>query len=118
MRGAAESFRLDWQAGQLVRLWLLCKAAGMAPMLASVAQDYSVPVLSNGGFDSLTVKYDLAREIAAALGLHEHGEVLHIGDHDPSGVHVFPSLAEDVGEMVAALTGRAPIFTRLAVTPE
>jgi hypothetical protein len=45
--------------------------------------------------------------------------MLHIGDHDPSGVHVFSSLAEDVRALItdqgylAALT-----FTRLAVTPE
>jgi hypothetical protein len=44
-------------------------------------------------------------------------EVLHIGDHDPSGVHVFSSLAEDVraicDEHAVDVT-----FTRLAVTPE
>lgn len=45
-------------------------------------------------------------------------EVLHIGDLDPSGVHLFTALAEDVGAMCYGLDCEsAPRFTRLAVTP-
>jgi len=112
---AAANFRLDHQDGQPVRLWLLCEAAGMAPMLARVAHAYGVPVLSSGGFDSLTAKYGLARELA---GVETATEVLHVGDHDPSGVHLYSALAEDVTAMVQALGGAEPTFTRLAVTPE
>ncbi len=119
MRGEAERFRLDRQEGQPVRLWVLCEAGGMAPMLARVAGRYGVPVLTSGGFDSVTAKHDLAQEMALALG---HGmqraEVLHLGDLDPSGEHLFSSLAEDVRAMAHALCGAAPGFTRLAVTRE
>jgi hypothetical protein len=117
----ARRFRLDRQEGQPVRLWLLCEAAGMAPMLAGVANAFGVPVLSTGGFDSVTGKHDLAREIAGALRHHERAEVLHIGDMDPSGEHIFASLAEDVTAMVRAFCGDAPgpvAFIRLAVTWE
>lgn len=121
VRSDAQRFRLDRQEGQPVRLWLLCEAAGMAPMLARVANPHGVPVLSAGGFDSLTAKHDLARELARALRHHEDAEVLHIGDMDPSGEHIFASLAEDVAAMVCTLCGDAPAhlrFTRLAVTRE
>jgi hypothetical protein len=117
----ARRFRLDRQEGQPVRLWLLCEAAGMAPMLARVANPFGVPVLSAGGFDSLSAKHDLAREIAGALRHHERAEVLHIGDLDPSGEHIFLSLGGDVVAMVRAFCGDAPVpvvFTRLAVTRE
>jgi hypothetical protein len=93
----------------------------MAPLLARVVNAFGVPVLSAGGFDSVTAKHDLAREIAGALRHHERAEVLHIGDMDPSGEHIFASLAEDVAAMVQAFCGDAPVpvaFTRLAVTPE
>ncbi len=109
----AAGFRLDRQEGQPVRLWLMCEAAGMAPMLARVADPYGVPVLSSGGFDSLTAKHALALDLAAA----DAAEVVHIGDHDPSGVHLFASLAGDVQAMALALGGARPGFTRLAVTP-
>lgn len=113
---AARNFRLDRQEGQPTRLWLLCEASGMAPMLASAVADYGIPVLSSGGFDSLTAKHELAREIADAQGFSEGVEILHVGDHDPSGVHLFSALAEDVSAMVQSLGGPFPNFTRLAVT--
>ncbi|OYW52330.1 MAG: hypothetical protein B7Y80_20125 [Hyphomicrobium sp. 32-62-53] len=118
MRTEAERFRLDRQDGQAVRLWLLCEAQGMAPMLYRAASAYSVPVLSSGGFDSLTAKHDLARELAGALRRGQRAEVLHVGDHDPSGTHLFSSLAEDVSAMCVELVGKLPTFTRLAVTVE
>jgi hypothetical protein len=43
--------------------------------------------------------------------------VLHLGDHDPSGVHVFSSLAEDIEEFAADYGGDVE-FVRVAVTPE
>jgi hypothetical protein len=77
-----------------------------------------VAVLSSGGFDSLTAKHELAQELAEQLADEGQAEVLHLGDLDPSGVHLFASLAEDVTAMVQEIAGAAPTFTRLAVTPE
>ena len=114
----AQRFRLDRQDGQPVRVWTLCEAGGMAPMLARVANPYGVPVLTSGGFDSLTAKHDLARELAAELETGTRAEILHLGDLDPSGEHLFTSLAEDVAAMCRALGGAEPAFTRLAVTRE
>lgn len=118
MTAAARDFRLDRQMDQPVRLWTLCEAGGMAPMLARVADHYGVPVMSSGGFDSVTVKYYLARELAVALDAGQPAEILHIGDLDPSGEHLFTSLAEDVAAMAQKLCGSEPRFTRLAVTRE
>jgi hypothetical protein len=73
-----------------------------------------VPVFSSGGFDSLTAKYDFAEEIAAS---DRPVTVLHIGDLDPSGVHMPLALAEDVGAFVRELGGDVE-FHRAAVTPE
>jgi len=109
----AEGYRLDRQIGQAARLVIWCEAQGMVPQLERVTEPYSVPVFSSGGFDSLTVKYQAAAEFARS----DRVTVLHIGDHDPSGVHVFGSLDEDVGAFVEAHGGYAE-FVRLAVTPD
>jgi len=97
-----------------VRMWLLCEAAGMAPQLARAADEYGVDVLTRPGFDSTSLKHDLARELADNEAATE---IPHIGDHDPSGVHVFRALAEDIAEMTLGLGGAEPTFSRLAVTP-
>jgi hypothetical protein len=87
----------------------------MVPLVEEIAAPYGITVLSSGGFDSTTAKYAMARTLAQ----FDRAEVLHIGDHDPSGVHVFSSMAEDVGAFAASLGARkAPVFTRLAVTPK
>lgn len=110
--GWARNLRLDRQRGQKRRLVLWCEASGMVPQLARVAGPFGVEVCSSGGFDSLTDKHRIG-----ALWAGSAVTVLHIGDHDPSGVHVFSSLAEDI-EAFAADYGATVEFVRLAVTPE
>lgn len=110
---AATNFTLDRQANQPRKLMLWCEAAGMAPQLAAAVKDYQVPVLSSGGFDSVTTKHKMAKRFS------EMGDVvvLHIGDHDPSGVHICSSLDEDLRAFVGHYGGTVAV-TRLAVTPE
>lgn len=115
VRSSAENMRLDRTAGQPTRLVVMCEAAGMAPQLERVAEPYGITVMSSGGFDSVTDKYKFASELAADDT--RPTEVLHIGDHDPSGAHMFLALAEDVTAFTRALGGEVD-FTRLAVTPE
>jgi hypothetical protein len=108
VRGWAARVRLDRTIGQDTRLVVMCEAAGMAPQLARVADPFGVATMSGGGFDSLTDKY----KFAAALARHDRPtEVLHMGDHDPSGVNMFLAFLEDVEAFTRDLGGRAT-FTR------
>jgi hypothetical protein len=115
-RWEATNFRSDRLSGQRRRLLVMVEAAAMKPQIEAAVTDFGVPVIASGGFDSLTAKYDLARALGNFDGITE---VLHIGDHDPSGAHLFMSMAEDVEELIhdLHLPGDAD-FTRLAVTPE
>jgi hypothetical protein len=108
----AGAFRLDRQRGQERRLVLWCEASGMVPQLRRIADPFGLGVCSSGGFDSLTDKHRIGRKWARSAVT-----VLHIGDHDPSGVHVFSSLAEDIGGFAADYGGDIE-FVRLAVTPQ
>ena len=111
-----EGARMDLQSFQEYRIFVWCEAAGMVPQLTRVAHKYGVTVLSSGGFDSLTMKHDMARKFNECQAFH-NGDydcvVLHLGDYDPSGVHIFSSLSEDI-----AALGAEANFVRLAVTPE
>jgi hypothetical protein len=94
----------------------------MVPMLKRAVESYRVPVASSSGFDSLTVKHDLFRD---ALGRYEdYGQptiLLHLGDHDPSGVSVYESMAEDLSafceDSEEADDGLIEL-RRVALTPE
>ena len=112
---SARSYRLDRQSGQARRLVVWCEAAGMVPQLERVAKEFSVPVLCSGGFDSVTAKHSVAVEWASMGDV----TVLHLGDHDPSGVHMFGSLDEDIRSFLDGLNAGGRVeFQRLAVTLE
>jgi hypothetical protein len=113
VRAMAKSFTLDHSAGQATRLVVICEAGGMVPQLARVAHPFGMTVMSGGGFDSTTDRHNFA---AALAGHDRPTEVLHIGDHDPSGVSMFLAFLEDVEAFARELGGQAT-FTRLAVTP-
>jgi hypothetical protein len=99
VRHIGETYRRDKMARQPVYLEVWCEAAGMAPQLAEVARAYSITVYSCSGFDSTTAKKDIADRICRE---GRRAVILHLGDHDPSGVSIFEAAAEDVAAFVAA----------------
>jgi hypothetical protein len=118
MRAWAKRYRIDRTIDQPSLLIVRCETNGMVPQLARVADPYGIKVASSGGFDSLTEKHALAVEISEA---GRPVEVLHIGDMDPSGEHMFANLAADVTAFCTVgprRLGGNVNFTRLAVTAE
>lgn len=116
--GRAKNYRRDRQVGQprYVELW--CESAGMAPQLARVADRYSVPVFSSGGFGSLTAIRLIAER---ALDRTVPTILLHVGDLDPSGESIFASMAADAAAFVEAdriVYNLALAAVRLALTRE
>jgi hypothetical protein len=116
------NYERDKLADQPVDMRVLCEAAGMMPQLSRVCRRYSVPVYSCSGFDSLTAKYELAKACAQTYDWRGRPTViLHLGDHDPSGVSIYESMREDVLAFVAGDVPRldadeVAIFDRIALT--
>ncbi len=113
METAVKDYRVDRQAGQPVRLELWCETARMVPQLVGVGEEFGIYCFSGGGFDGLARTYD------AAVRAMEGGRktvVLHLGDYDPSGEHLFNALPEDMSAFAEA-AGAEVEFERVAVTP-
>ena len=124
----ANDYKRDRQEGQDQYLEIWVEAAGMVPQVASFTEDFSVPVLSSSGFDSVTIKRERAltiavRDVPTIIGL--------IGDHDQHGLAVIDSRSDDIETFVVDFTepGRfkgsdgSPLtgsveFVWLAVKPE
>lgn len=109
----ANNFKLGRQDNQPIKLYVWCEAGGMVPQLLDAVEEWHIPVLSSGGFDSVTTKHNFAKEISN----NEETTILHLGDHDPSGVHMFGSLDEDLQAFVDAYGGNV-MLERIAVTPD
>ncbi|MFF2331828.1 MULTISPECIES: hypothetical protein [unclassified Streptomyces] len=56
LRQVALDYCLDGQAGQPVRLEIVCETAGMVPQFVAVSDPYGVSVYSGSGFNGLPMK--------------------------------------------------------------
>jgi hypothetical protein len=114
------AYRRSWHADQPAYVAVLCEAAGMVPMLGGAVRDYRVEVASSSGFDSLTVKHDLFEDALERYGdFGQETILLHLGDHDPSGVSIHESMSEDL-EAFCEGRGEDELIEvrRLAITPQ
>jgi hypothetical protein len=124
IRELGENFERNKLAHQKLDVRIYCEAAGMMPQISRVSRPYSVPVYSCSGFDSLTAKYDLVKDIAEAFTYRgRRTAVLHLGDYDPSGENIFDVIAEDVHVfLISMIPHKDPrsvaLFRRVALTPE
>lgn len=113
-----KTYRRDRQTGQAFGVEMWCEAAGMAPQLARVADEYSVPVFSSGGFSSLTAVRTI---VDRARSRNVPTVLLHAGNFDPSGVSIFESMVDDAVAFLKEdrLLARQEIIpVRVALTAE
>jgi hypothetical protein len=114
VRRGIENLRLDRQKGQPRRLVVMCEAAGMAGQLFDITEKYGIPVLSGGGFDSVTDKHRLAAQWSRGK---QPITVLRIGDYDASGQSMHMALSEDIAAFVQHYKGDVE-FVQVAITPD
>ncbi|MEW9920016.1 hypothetical protein AB2B41_10395 [Marimonas sp. MJW-29] len=116
VRRLAANYKRNRLTAQKVHMEVWCEAAGMLPQLYRVAEPYSIPVYSSGGFDSVTTKKWIADRIC---DIEKKAIILHLGDYDPSGVSIFDSVADDAAAFVIADRRHALIsveFERVTLT--
>ncbi|CAN5776320.1 hypothetical protein BH24ACT15_BH24ACT15_38320 [soil metagenome] len=110
----ARWYRRSRQAVQPLRVEVWVEAGGMVPQAARVAEDFGVMVMSCGGFDSVTAKHE------AAVRIVDDGRpciVVHVGDHDPSGVSLATAATEDVDAFARGYGHGGIEVVRAAITP-
>lgn len=110
---SAGKYTRNKQERQPTRILILVEAAGMVPQIVKAVGSYGLPVISSSGFDSLTMKYELAHDI---MSDDRPTVVLHIGDLDPSGVCIFDSVQADVEAFVGEEQDLQ--FLRIALTSD
>jgi hypothetical protein len=121
----ARTYHKDLANNQPKRVVIFTEGAGAVRQFYEVAKDYTIPVYSPGGWDSINLKYETARD---ALNEYEASGrqtvILHAGDFDPDGVDLFRVFGEDVhafAEDLGAGDVGAPeviAFKRVMLLPE
>ena len=83
MRAKARRYRRDLMANQRCYVEVWAEEAGIVSQIDKVSRQYSIRTYSNGGFNSITSKEEVARRICQQ---GKPAVILHLGDYDPSGL--------------------------------
>ncbi len=112
LRTAANSYHQDLWAGQPGRVFCVVEKDALAGVLEPVCNELDIPLLAARGYPSVTVLRAFAVE--AILPAMEEGQevtILHLGDHDPSGI----DMTRDLRDRLALFTGCEVTVERLAL---
>jgi len=75
-----------------VEVWVEKEA--LAGVVESMCRELKVPSFSCRGYTSQTTMYDAGRRLASAYGAGKQIKIVHLGDHDPSGIDMTRDIQE------------------------
>lgn len=111
VRACAQQFQIDKWAGQPERVIVLIEKDALIGVIEPVCRRLDTPCLSCRGYTSQTEMWNLGRRLGGWRGEGSEPVVLHLGDHDPSGI----DMSRDIRERLEMFVGGCIGFERLAL---
>jgi hypothetical protein len=107
-----QSFHMDLWAGQENRVFVIIEKEALVGVLDQVCRENDVPILAARGYPSGSVLREFAMtDMRPALRAGQRAVILHLGDHDPSGI----DMTRDLQERLSLYTGSHVELHRLAL---
>lgn len=95
LKAAADSFHMDMWGLQSERVFVIIEKEALVGVLEATCQKFDVPILAARGYPSGTVLREFAvTDIIPSLRLRQRPMIIHLGDHDPSGLDMSRDLRE------------------------
>jgi hypothetical protein len=95
LTSVAAQFQMDHWDNQESRVYVIVEKEALAGILGVVCRKWDVPLLAARGYPSGTVLREFAiDDIIPALHSGQCPVILHLGDHDPSGIDMSRDLKE------------------------
>lgn len=97
IRACANQYNEDRWQGQESRVFVIIEKEALVGVLESTCRKYDVPILAARGYPSGTVLREFAKEmLLPCLRAGQAPIILHLGDHDPSGIDMTRDLQERI----------------------
>ena len=115
IQSCAEQFRIDLWADQTYRVEVWVEKDALEGVVGKVAKELDVEFFSCRGYASMTSIWDAGQRLKRWDV--QHGQtpvILHLGDHDPSGIDMSRDIQERVGMFMDGAGGDL-IFKRIAL---
>lgn len=108
----ASQFHMDMWENQDTRVIVAVEKEALAGVMQKVCQDLDLPLLAARGYPSVTVLRDLAlNTIRPTLRADQKVRILHLGDHDPSGI----DMTRDLNKRLSVFVGGDWKLKRIAL---
>ncbi|EGC0123414.1 hypothetical protein H8U13_004331 [Salmonella enterica] len=97
LAACADQYHEDLWDGQSSRVFVIIEKEALVGVLESLCHRYDVPLLAARGYPSGTVLREFAqRHLIPALRTGVYCKILHLGDHDPSGIDMTRDLRDRI----------------------
>lgn len=98
VNACVSSYFEDMWSTQNTRVFVIVEKEALVGVLEGVCHSYDVPLLAARGYPSGTVLREFAHsDLIPALDAGQECLILHLGDHDPSGI----DMSRDLNERIA-----------------
>jgi hypothetical protein len=114
MRAAAYGYKKDKWSNQPNRVVVLVEKEALEGIVASVSARLDVPYEACKGYFSQSEMWGLGKKITRWKDAGQRTIILHLGDHDPSGI----DMTRDIADRLEMFAGRRVTVDRLALNME
>lgn len=114
IKAVSEQYKIDKWEGQLNRPEVWVEKDALEGVIDPVCRRLDIPFFSCRGYTSMTSMWENAQYLK---GLAKKGAVpviLHLGDHDPSGIDMSRDIEERVRQFMDGMGGKL-VFKRIAL---
>ena len=102
LESSAAQFHMDMWVDQPCRIYCIVEKEALAGVLQRVCSKYDIPLLAARGYPSASVLREFAK--AELMSSTQRILILHLGDHDPSGI----DMSRDLRSACASSRAAAP----------
>jgi len=111
----ADQFHMDLWEGQNTRPFCVVEKDALSGVLSPVCTEYDVPLLAAKGYCSVSTLHEFTtQDIIPAIEGGQEVVILHLGDHDPSGLDMTRDIKDRVSVFLNG-TGESVQVIRLAL---
>ena len=108
---ARESYRTDLWAGQHMRPEVWSEKDALSGVLEPICADERVDFFACRGYNSASEQWRAGQRFAGYVQAGQRPVVIHLGDHDPSGIH----MTEDNRDRLTVFAGVPVLVIRIAL---
>lgn len=117
IQSAAASYHRDWWKGQNTRVEVWIEKDALVGVIETVCNEFDIPYFSCRGYTSQSEMWSAAQRIMRRQRIEgQDTHILHLGDHDPSGIDMTRDITERLAMFCTHHGLNAPEVERIALT--